>query len=342
MTRTLVIISALSLALAAGCARPASGPLFEPSDPPLVWPKSPDPPRICHLGELSSSEDLGAGKSAGQVWHEILHGPTEPAKLLTPYAVAVHKDGLRVAVADTTGKCAHAFDLEKRKYTRHDVCDAAGTLFGCPVGVAWAGDDLYVADSSLHAVAVIRPSGPGQLIGRDALQHPAGLAYSPAGDLLFVTDTGANSVFVFHRDGRLVRQFGSKGTGSGEFNHPSHVACGPGGTVAVADSLNFRVQQFTAEGVPLGEFGRKGDATGDFALPKGVAVSTEGNLWVVDARFENVQGFTPQGELLLAFGGEGHGPGEFWLPAGIYVDAQQRMWVADTYNRRLQVFKLLK
>ncbi len=342
MKRTLATIGALSLAVGVGCARPAERPLFAPSDPPLVWPKPPDSPRVCYLGTLSSSQELGARKSASQVWHEILHGPTPPEKLVTPYAVAVCVDGRRVAVADTTGKRVHLFDLQQRKYTRHDVCDAAGTQFECPVGVAWVGDVLYVADSVLHAVAVIRPSGLGPLIGRDQLRRPAGLAYSPGSDLLYVTDTDANAVFAFHQDGRLAWRFGSRGTGLGEFNRPSHIACGPDGTVAVADSFNFRIQRFTAEGSPLGAFGHKGDAAGDFALPKGVAVSPEGHLWVVDAQFENVQGFTPQGELLLAFGGEGHGPGEFWLPAGICVDAQQRLWVADTYNRRLQVFKLLK
>ena len=339
--RGLVTMLLMSGLVTAGCAQP-SKPLLRPADPPVVWPKSPDSPRIMHLGELTGSDDLGAKKSSAQFWHEVFHGPIAPSKLVTPHAVAVDRDGERVAVADTTAKCVHVFDLARRKYTRHEACDAAGTPFECPVGVAWAGGTLYAADSLLGAVAVLHGSGPGQLMGKEQLQHPAGLAYSPANDLLYVTDSAAHAVVALHRDGRLAQRFGSKGTGPGKFNFPSHVACGPDGTVVVADSLNFRVQEFTAEGRPLGEFGRKGDAAGDFALPKGVAVAPDGHLWVVDAHFENVQAFTSQGELLLAFGSEGHGPGEFWLPAGVCVDARRRMWVADTYNRRLQVFELLE
>lgn len=341
MRGPLSLLLICALAAVSGCARPAK-PLLQPADPPLVWPPSPDQPRILHLGELTGSDDLGAPKSSARFWHELFHGPVPPAKLITPHAVAVHPDGQRVAVADTNAKCLHLFDLAARRYTRYDACDPAGTLFECPIGVAWARDTLYVADSKLGAVAVLRPAGPGPLLGREHLQRPAGLAYSPARDLLYVTDSAAHAVLAFHLDGRLALTFGSKGTGPGEFNFPSHLACAPDGTLAVADSLNFRIQRFTAEGKPLGEFGHKGDAPGDFALPKGVAVTPQGDLWVVDAHFENIQGFTPRGELLLAFGGEGQGPGQFWLPAGICVDARRRMWIADTYNRRLQVFELLE
>ena len=43
----------------------------------------------------------------------------------------------------------------------------------------------------------------------------------------------------------------------------------------------------------------------------------------------------------MVFGEEGSGPGEFWLPAGIHVDSSGRIWIADSYNRRVQVFKVV-
>jgi sugar lactone lactonase YvrE len=327
--------------ISAGCSKPAT-PLLAGSDPPQVWPKKPDEPRLRLLGEITGSEDLGASKSAARFWDELFHGPRPPSRLITPHAVAVNDDGQRVAVADTNGKCVHVFDLQRRQYRRLEICDADGTRFECPVGVAWSGDTLYAADSKLHAVAVIGAAGPASRIGTEQLQHPAGLACSPGGDLIYVSDSTQHTVWAFRPDGEPAFSFGSRGSGPGQFNYPSQLVCAPDGTVVVADSLNFRIQRFTADGKPLGVFGRKGDAAGDFALPKGVAVSPEGYLWVVDAQFENVQGFTPDGELLLAFGGEGQAPGEFWLPAGICIDAQRRMWVADTYNRRVQVFELFE
>jgi DNA-binding beta-propeller fold protein YncE len=276
-----------------------------------------------------------------------LYGPDKPSRIVSPYAVAVHADGNRVAVADTNGKCVHLFDLGKRVYTRKDACGDPAQGFECPVGVAWVGDALWVADSKLHAVAIIETFGPGKLIASDRLKRPAGIAYCPTNELCYVCDAGAHAVLVFDRQGRFVMQFGSRGAGLGQFNFPSHVACGPkspGGraeVLVVVDSLNFRVQRISLDGKALGAFGRKGDAAGDLALPKGAAIDANGNVWVVDAHFENVQAFTPDGKLLMAFGREGQAPGEFWLPAGICIDSKGRIWVADTYNRRVQAFELM-
>jgi len=50
----------------------------------------------------------------------------------------------------------------------------------------------------------------------------------------------------------------------------------------------------------------------------------------------------PQGRILMAFGEEGSDPGQFWLPAGICIDGHGRIYVADSYNKRIQIFELLK
>ena len=337
----------------AGCSH-AVGPIFPTPDPAIVWPNPPDAPRVRFVGQLQSSDDLGQAKRFIDAWNELLYGPVEPARLITPYAVAVDAGGHRVAVADTNGACVHVFDLGRREYERiedygrksPDGQNTGGSPVPhegrVPVGVAWANDVLCVADSKLGCVALVEPDGSSRLIGTDILQRPAGVAFDPTSEQIFVCDTGMHCVFVFDLAGRLIRRFGQRGSGPGEFNFPTHLACGPQGVVVVADTLNFRIQRFAGDGTPRGMFGSKGDATGDFALPKGVAIAADGTLWVVDAQFENVQAFTSEGDLLLAFGGEGHGPGEFWLPAGICIDRQQRMWIADSYNRRVQVFELLE
>ncbi len=323
-----------------GCAQSA-GRLLTPAASPMVWPKEPDPARIRLLGEIRSGPLLQPKKGLGEFWDEVLFGSREPRRLISPYAVAVHADGERVAIADTNGACVHLLDLGRQAYAFREACGAATDRLECPIGVAWAGDALCVADSQRHALAIFDAQGRGRWVGRDALRRPAGLAYCPANGFFYVSDAGANAVVAFDDSGRFVFQFGSRGAGPGQFNVPAQVACGRDGELAVADSLNFRIQRFAPDGSFVGMFGRKGDAAGDFALPKGVAFDAEGHLWVVDAQFENVQGFTPEGRLLLAFGQEGRKPGEFWLPAGICIDGKRRMWIADSYNRRVQVFELL-
>jgi sugar lactone lactonase YvrE len=334
------VVAAALLGVVVGCASPA-GELLTLARTPVVWPKDPDPPRVRLLGEIASQTELRRKKSFGESFNELLFGREESRRLMNPYAVAVHSDGNRVAVTDTNGGCVHLFDLATQTYSWWDACASATDRLECPVGVAWAGETLCVADSQRHALAIFDAQDKGRWIGSDVLKRPAGVAYCPKNDLLYVSDAAANAIVAFERGGRLVFQFGTRGAGPGQFNVPSQLACGPDGTLVVADSLNFRVQRFALDGAFVGAFGRKGDAAGDLALPKGVAIDADGDLWVVDAQFENVQGFTPDGKLLLAFGQEGQRPGEFWLPAGICIDARRRMWIADSYNRRVQVFEMI-
>ncbi len=320
-----------------GCAA-TNVPLLVAHDSSPAWPNPPDRPRVRYVGEIQGSEDLHAPKKPGQTWRRVLYGPQEPLRLVTPHAVAISDTGQRVAVADTNAAHVVVFDLGQRT---HDIKKAGSSEPQCPVGVAWAGDALLIADSKLKCVTVMEASGAKRSIGVGLLERPAGIAFHAPSGLLYVTDGGAQAVFAFDLNGKLVLRFGSRGAGPGEFNFPSQMATGPDGTLWVADSMNFRIQRFAPDGTPLGAFGFKGDAAGDLALPKGVAVDSDGNVWVVDAQFENVQAFTAEGKLLMAFGGEGREKGQFWLPSGICIDRQRRMWIADTYNRRIQVFELL-
>jgi hypothetical protein len=44
----------------------------------------------------------------------------------------------------------------------------------------------------------------------------------------------------------------------------------------------------------------------------------------------------------MAFGEEGKEAGQFWLPGGIFIDRHNRIYVADTFNKRIQIFELMK
>ncbi|GJM26598.1 MAG: hypothetical protein DHS20C16_30130 [Phycisphaerae bacterium] len=304
-----------------------------------AWPKRPAQSRVRYIGVLTGADDFGHDASKSFL-SELIHGPTPPIKMVTPIGVCVSANGSKVAVADVNDHCVHVFDLAAKKHRRLDRWSESGKLES-PVAVAWVGDDLWVADSKLGAIAIIKLAGGGRVVGKELLKRPASLAYCASNQLCYVVDSAAHKVVAFDRGGRVTREFGSQGAGKGQFNYPSHIAVDSGDTLAVADSLNFRVQKFSLDGTPQGVFGRKGDAAGDLALPKGVAFDAAGNIWVADAHFENMQAFNKQGELLMAFGQEGKNVGEFWLPAGVFIDQMQRLWVADSYNRRVQVFQLL-
>jgi len=327
--------------MAASCAQPRT--FFHASPRDLVWPASPESPRIRFVGEISGS---WSGSRSPSTVQRILFGPAALTQMVTPHAVAVDSTGMLVAVADPNAHGVHVFDLGAKVYLRVDRIDTASTL-EAPVGVAWGEGMLFVADPPRSAVDafVVDVSGRNarhvRAIGAGAFSRPAGMAFDEARKLLYVCDAAAHRIVVIDTSGNVVRTIGGPGGGEGQFRFPAHVTVGPDGALAVSDAMNFRVQRLSPEGSCIAMFGRKGDAAGDLALPKGIAADRDGNLWVVDAHFENVQAFNTKGELLLSLGREGQKPGEFWLPAGACIDRQSRLWIADTYNRRVQVFQVL-
>lgn len=334
--RRAAIVLATAIALVGGCASDGGGPIFPAVFPALVWPKPPDTPRIRYIGQLAGEADLKAPRPFSLA--AALAGPPPMAKFSTPTAVAI--SGERVYVADGQLGCVHVLDLERRTYGA--IREAGGQLFKTPNDVVVAESNLVVSDAAARRVSAFDLAGRFvRHLGPSAFQRPAGLAWDPGSQTLWVVDAGAHACALLDLNGGTRGSIGQRGAGPAQFNFPAGGGAAEG-TVAIADSMNFRVQLLTPDGQPLSQFGQKGDAAGDFALPRDVAMDSQRNVYVLDSQFENVQIFDPQGRLLMAFGQEGRGPGEFYLPSGITIDARDRIWIADTYNRRVQVFQFLR
>ncbi len=83
-----------------------------------------------------------------------------------------------------------------------------------------------------------------------------------------------------------LTQWGTAGTGSGQFNAPFDAKVGAGGNVDVADAANNRVQVFTGSGAYLFEW-----ANGQFLYPYGIGLDASGDIYVTDAGNIRVQEF---------------------------------------------------
>ncbi len=325
------------LGAAGGCATPQ-----RPVD--MVWPLAPETPRIRYLGSVSSLKDLG--RSGWGRMKEFMFGAEPIEALVKPYGVAVDSRG-RLYVSDTGLKLVFVFDFaskgEGEKVSLIGM-NKPGRL-GRPIGVAIdARDNVYVSDAIGRKIVVYGPDHEfAAAIGRyGELERPAGIAIDNERNRLYVVDVATHNVKVYSLGGELLFEFGTRGSGDGEFNFPTHVAVSESGKVFVVDSMNNRVMIFSSDGQFIGKFGRIGRVTGSFARPKGIALDSDGNVYVADAAFDNVQIFTQQGQLLLGFGEFGAGPGGFQLPAGIHIDESDKIYVSDQYNRRVQIFQYLK
>jgi sugar lactone lactonase YvrE len=324
------------LPFAISCAAPR-GPIFDPLDQPLVWPAPPDPPRIHYLGAIATEQDLKPGRSLGQALGQTIFGKRSVRSMLTPYAITAEGD--RLFICDSNAQCIHIFDLETRRYHQWRP-SREHEPFAQPVGIAWDGTRLLVADPVVGALFAFDQRGTSLgWLGRDHLERPVGLAVDSARDRIFVADTGLHQIRILTARGDLNATLGERGSGPAQFNFPTNIAVDPAGRIYITDSLNARIQVFEPDLSYAGQIGSRGNRPGHFSQPKGIAASRHGHIYIVDSHFEAVQIFDQFGQLLLSFGEEGRGPAQFWLPAGIYIGSDDRIWIADSYNRRVQVFE---
>ncbi len=134
-------------------------------------------------------------------------------------------------------------------------------------------------------------------------------------------------------------QFGSAGSGNGQFNKPRTEAIDASGNLWVTDGNNNRVEKFSAAGAFLASYGSLGTGNGQFTGPMGIAINTAtGNVYVVDQENNRVEELSSAGTFIRSFGSAGTGAGMLSAPAGIAVDPSGNVWVADFNNNRVEEF----
>jgi len=339
----LLVIALMTLgatAPLAGCGTtaPSIDVHREAAEKQRAWPNPPAPTRIRYVRSITGPQDWGIEKSLFMRLIDKIVGSGNE-KFVRPTGVA-ESQGI-LYVADPGAQALWILDAEGNQL--HKVQRIGDEALLSPVAVAVGPNgSVYLADSRLKKVFLL--GRDGNLIGiaaQSGMQRPAGLAYDPKSQRLYVADSAGQKIVVFTPDGKSVRSWGHRGDHEGEFNYPTYLALDSAGTLLVTDTLNFRVQAFDDDGRFVWKFGHHGDGSGDLASPKGVAFDRDGHIFLVDALFDAVQIFDHDGRLLLGFGEHGAESGQFWLPGGVFINSRNEVYVADTYNRRIQVLRAI-
>ncbi|HGY55121.1 MAG TPA: 6-bladed beta-propeller [Caldithrix abyssi] len=292
------------------------------------------------IGEYSSTKDLKKEESLSGKVYNFIFGE-EIKKIIRPISLFT-ANGSEFWIVDQGSRKIVHIDTVDGKF---EYFHSEKNPFYSPLGICeFTENRLLISDSQLDKILVFNTVTGVFYNLNDTLrlQRPTGIAFNKVTGQIWVAETAKHRLLVLDSDGKIVKMFGKRGLGAGEFNFPTFIWIDKSGTVYVVDSMNFRIQILNAEGRVQNVFGEIGDASGYFSRPKGIATDSEGHIYVADALFHAVQIFNQEGDLLYYFGTQGKGPGQFWLPTGLFIDEKDRIYVADSYNSRIQIFKLIK
>ena len=189
--------------------------------------------------------------------------------------------------------------------------------------------NVWTTDAASSMVYKFSPDGKSLLqIEVGGQPSPCGnfcsttdIAFAPNGNLLIADGYRNARVVEYSPAGKKLREWGSAGTGPGQFRLPHSIQIDEDGVIYVADRENGRIQRFDREGKYLGEwskygktFGLKlvGNAMWLSSIPRGpngtpgwlikVDRQTGSLLGYVDAQGNHGLDVMPDGDLLQAPG----------------------------------------
>jgi sugar lactone lactonase YvrE len=187
-----------------------------------------------------------------------------------------------------------------------------------PAGLTIGPDgNMYVTDLS-QRVTVISPGGkvlrrwgkPGskpdefKFVGLDATspKYVQGQVAVGPGGMVYVSDSGNARVQVFTPGGRFVRQFGSYGTGKGQFLQPYDLVVDGAGNVYVADDVTETLAKFSPFGKLIWTIGGSAatdpDLNGHFHVTN---IDRHGRLVVTNDDINRILYIDPNGHKVDAF-----------------------------------------
>ena len=224
-------------------------------------------------------------------------------------------------------------------------------LFAMPHGLTIDDhDNVWLTDVALQQV--YKYSHDGQLLltlgergvaGNDAghFNRPTAVAVAPDGSF-YISDGYRNTrVMKFSADGKFLFQWGTKGSGPGQFDLPHGIALDAAGKVYVADRSNLRIQVFDASGHFLSQW-----SGSQLGRPYAIALDQHGNAYIADGgdqpqappdRSAWVE-VSPDGTPLTRIGRFGNYDGQFEMAHSIAVDANGAIYVGDIKGARVQKF----
>lgn len=238
-------------------------------------------------------------------------------------AVDINSDGSVVYVGGE-------FTEVNRKFSTADeiAIDANGNIFV----LERLSQLIYKFDSTGELVTSWGSWG----IGNGEFNYVRNIALDSLGNIYTLegSSLGAtNRVQKFDNNGNYITQWGSTGSGNGQFDSPYGIGIDSGNNVYIADTANNRIQKFDSNGNYISQFGSFGSGNGQFDQPRGIAIDSNDDIFIADSSNSRIQKFDSSSVYITQWGSVGTNPGEFNFPSRLFVDGTSNVYVLDQSSR---------
>ncbi len=369
MKRSLSVLIALALAATAGT-------LFAQQAPTIQFDSNPMPltmPDNIHLGEVAGV----ATNSRGDIF---VYTRTGNPTITLGTARAVSHGGSRLFQFDRAGKFVReiaqgAYGLLQAQQVRVDPQDnvwivdqmstqvikfdtngrvqmifsrkpeamavPAARLTPLPSGIPVIQPEPAAPAAPAAAAGGAPAPLPGAGPAGETFSRPTDVAWDGAGNVYVADGYGNSRVAKYDKNGKWIRNWGSRGTGPGQFNIVHGLAIDAQGNVYVADEGNKRIQVFDGDGNFKTQFTNVGTPTA-ICITRGprqvlYVAHTGDSEGMEDAAIYKVD---LNGTVLGKFGAAGKLPKEFGVVNSIDCRNENELLVGELSNWRVQKLTL--
>jgi sugar lactone lactonase YvrE len=185
---------------------------------------------------------------------------------------------------DASGKLVKSFGAGMFILPHGIHVDRAGNVWATD-GIGGNGKGHQVIKFSPDGKVLMRLGKAGVAgSGPDEFNAPSAVYVAPNGDIFVADGHGGNTnarIVKFSPDGKFIKTWGKKGSGSGEFDIPHALAMDSQGRLFVGDRQNNRIEIFDQDGKFL-------DQWFQFSRPSGVFIDKHDVIYVADSESESV------------------------------------------------------
>ena len=270
--------------------------------------------------------------------------------------IAFHASG-DIFVTSSRNNCVYVYDWRGKMKATIGKKGTGDLEFDRPVGIAIAGDTVYVADTWNHRLQSFTTSGQflskfgSRGSGTDQFDYPRGICIG-CDDRVYVSDNDNQRVQVFHSDWTFCHSIDGSVPGKAGFKFPNGVAIAADGNLFIAGYGSNNVTVFTPEGHFVRSFevqnpsGLTIDSTGYFLVTsykgdKQPAVSTYNSHKQPAFSTYNIRNqpelpdavfiFDPNGRLIHKLLG-------FKQPLDVKISPTGSVWVSECEGQRLSKY----